>query len=45
MDTAVQYLIREELLKSKEIFNNTGSAALLMNLNKILKKEDTKANS
>ncbi len=33
VDTAVQYLIREELLKSKEIFNNTGSAALLMNLN------------
>ena len=33
VDTAVQYLIREELLKSKEIFNNIGSAALLMNLN------------
>ncbi len=33
VDTAVQYLIREELLKSQEIFNNIGSAALLMNLN------------
>ena len=33
VDTAVQYLIKEELLKSKDIFNNIGSAALLMNLN------------
>ncbi len=33
VDTDVQYLIRKELIKSKEIFNNIGSAALLMNLN------------
>ena len=33
VDTDIQYLIREELLKSKEIFNNIGSAALLMKVN------------
>ena len=33
LDTDVQYLIREELLKSKEIFQNLGSAAILMNIN------------
>ncbi len=33
LDTEIQYLIREELLKSKEIFQNIGSAAILMNIN------------
>ena len=33
LDTDIQYLIREELIKSKEIFNNPGSAALLMDIN------------
>ena len=33
VDTYIQYLIREELIKSKEIFNNLGSAALLMDIN------------
>ena len=33
VDTDIQYLIREELIKSKEIFNNLGSAALLMDIN------------
>ena len=33
VDTDIQYLIREELIKSKEIFNNLGSAALLMDVN------------
>jgi|TARA_B100002003_G_scaffold6163_1_gene5576 cell division protein FtsI (penicillin-binding protein 3) len=33
VDTDIQYLIREGLIKSKEIFNNLGSAALLMNIN------------
>ena len=33
VDTDLQYLIREELIKSEELFDNIGSAALLMNLN------------
>ena len=33
VNTDIQYLIREELIKSKEIFNNLGSAALLMDIN------------
>ncbi len=33
VDTDIQYLIREELLKSKEIFQNIGSAAILMDIN------------
>ena len=33
VDTDIQYLVREELIKSKEIFNNPGSAALLMDIN------------
>ena len=33
VDTDIQYLIREELKKSEEIFNNLGSAAILMNIN------------
>ena len=32
VDTDIQYLIREELLKSKNIFQNTGSAAILMDI-------------
>ena len=32
LDTDIQYLIREELLKSKNIFKNIGSAAILMNV-------------
>ena len=32
LDTDIQYLIREELLKSKDIFQNIGSAAILMNI-------------
>jgi len=33
LDTELQYLIREELLKSKYIFQNIGSAAILMDIN------------
>ncbi len=33
LDTEIQYLIREELLKFQEIFNSYGSAAILMNVN------------
>ena len=33
LDTDLQYLIREELIKSKKIFQNIGSAAILMNVN------------
>tara|TARA_B100001741_G_scaffold264182_1_gene229142 strand:- start:10498 stop:12153 length:1656 start_codon:yes stop_codon:yes gene_type:complete len=32
LDTDIQYLIREELLKSKDIFQNIGSAAILMDI-------------
>ncbi len=32
LDTDLQYLIREELIKSKDIFYNIGSAAILMNI-------------
>ncbi len=33
LDTDIQFLIRKELIKAKEIFNNVGSAAILMNVN------------
>ena len=33
VDMDIQYLIREELIKSEEIFKNLGSAAILMNIN------------
>ena len=33
LDTDIQYLIREELIKSKNIFQNIGSAAILMDIN------------
>ena len=33
LDKDLQYLIKEELLKSKVIFQNIGSAAILMNIN------------
>jgi len=33
VDTDIQYLIREELKKFEEIFNNLGSAAILMDIN------------
>ena len=33
VDSNIQFLIREELLKAKEIFKNLGSAAILMNVN------------
>ena len=33
LDTEIQYLIREELLKAKDIFHNIGSAAILMDVN------------
>ncbi len=33
MDTNIQYLIREELIKANEIFQTEGSAAILMNVN------------
>ncbi len=33
VDTDIQFLIREELLKFQNIFNSTGSAAILMNVN------------
>ena len=32
LDTDIQYLIREELIKSEEIFKNIGSAAILINV-------------
>ena len=33
LDTNIQYLIRDELLFSEKIFNNVGSAAILMDIN------------
>ncbi len=33
LDKNIQYLIKEELLKSKDIFQNIGSAAILMDIN------------
>jgi len=33
LDTDIQFLIREELIKFQEIFNNIGSAVILMNVN------------
>jgi len=33
VDTDIQFLIREELIKAEEIFKNIGSAAILMNVN------------
>ncbi len=33
LDTEIQYLVREELLKFQEIFNSYGSTAILMNVN------------
>ena len=33
IDTDLQYLIREELIKSEEIFKNIGSASILMDIN------------
>ena len=33
LDTDLQYLIREELIKSENIFQNIGSAAILMDVN------------
>ena len=33
LDTEIQYLIREELMKFQEIFNSYGSTAILMNVN------------
>jgi len=33
VDTDIQFLIREELIKAQEIFKNLGSAAILMNVN------------
>jgi len=33
VDTDLQYLIRKELIKANEIFNNKGSTAILMNVN------------
>ena len=33
LDKELQYLIKEELLKSKDIFQNVGSAAILMDIN------------
>ena len=33
LDTDIQYLIRKELKKFEEIFNNLGSAAILMDIN------------
>ena len=32
VDKELQYLIREELVKAEDIFNNVGSAAILMNI-------------
>jgi len=33
VDTDIQFLIREELIKAQEIFQNIGSATILMNVN------------
>ena len=33
VDTDIQFLIREELIKAQEIFQNIGSASILMNVN------------
>ena len=33
VDADIQFLIREELIKYQEVFNNIGSAAILMNVN------------
>ena len=33
LDTEIQYLIREELIKFQEIFNSYGSTAILLNVN------------
>ena len=33
VDTNIQFLIREELIKAQEIFQNIGSASILMNVN------------
>ncbi len=33
LDTDIQFLIRKELIKAKEIFDNVGSAAILMDVN------------
>ena len=33
VDSDIQFLIREELIKAQEIFKNLGSAAILMNVN------------
>ena len=33
LDTDIQFLIRQELIKAQEIFKNIGSAAILMNVN------------
>jgi len=33
VDTDIQFLIREELIKAKEIFQNIGSTSILMNVN------------
>ena len=33
LDTDIQFLIREELIKSEQIFKNLGSAAILMDIN------------
>tara|TARA_B100000470_G_scaffold219584_1_gene206658 strand:+ start:91 stop:1779 length:1689 start_codon:yes stop_codon:yes gene_type:complete len=33
LDTSIQFLIREELIKSEKIFKNLGSAAILMDVN------------
>ncbi len=33
LDTEIQYLVREELIKFQEIFNSYGSTAILMNVN------------
>lgn len=33
LDTEIQYLIREELIKFQQIFNSYGSTAILMNIN------------
>ena len=33
VDTNIQFLIREELIKAQEVFKNIGSTAILMNVN------------
>ena len=33
LDSNIQFLIREELIKAQEIFKNIGSASILMNVN------------